>query len=143
MSVPRRIDLHMHTSVSDGTDSPEEILRLVREAEIDVFSVTDHDAVKAGRLLPPLLQPDDPAFLTGAEFSCRDEAGRYHILGYGYDPDAPAIRQLVETGHRMRMKKVLGRLDFLQSEFGFSFPKRICRSCSPWTTPASRTSRSS
>lgn len=113
----------MHSTVSDGTDSPEEILARVRETGLALFSVTDHDAVKAGRLLPPLLQPDDPAFLTGAEFSCRDEAGRYHILGYGYDPDAPAIRQLVETGHRMRMKKVLGRLDFLQSEFGFSFPE--------------------
>ncbi|MBR3991273.1 MAG: PHP domain-containing protein [Clostridia bacterium] len=122
MSVPRRIDLHMHTSVSDGTDSPEEILRLVREAEIDVFSVTDHDAVKAGRIIRGILGEGDPLFIPGAEFSCRDEEGKYHILGYGFDPEDPAIVGVVSRGHGFRMKKVLARLDFIRREFGFTFP---------------------
>ncbi|MBO6039968.1 MAG: PHP domain-containing protein, partial [Oscillospiraceae bacterium] len=87
-----KIDLHMHSTVSDGTDAPEEILARVREAGITLFAVTDHDAVKAGRIIPPLLTEGDPAFLTGAEFSCRDEEGKYHILGYGYDPDAEPVR---------------------------------------------------
>ena len=127
MKHPEKIDLHMHTTVSDGTDSPEQIIARVREAGIDLFSVTDHDAVKAGRIIPPLLAEGDPAFITGAEFSCRDEAGKYHILGYGYDPDAEPMRELVETGHRLRLSKVLARLDFLKKEFGFSFPKEELR----------------
>ena len=118
-----KIDLHMHSTVSDGTDTPEEILVRVREAGIALFAVTDHDAVKAGRIIPPLLTEGDPAFLTGAEFSCRDEEGKYHILGYGYEPDAEPIRKLVETGHSLRMNKVLARLDFLKKEFGFAFPE--------------------
>ena len=124
MKYHTRIDLHMHTTVSDGTDTPEEILVRVREAGIGLFSVTDHDAVKAGRIIPPLLTEEDPAFLTGAEFSCRDEEGKYHILGYGYDPDAAPIRELVESGHRLRIGKVNARLDFLRREFGFSFPQK-------------------
>ena len=76
-----KIDLHMHTTVSDGTDPPEQIVARVREAGIGLFSVTDHDAVKAGQVIPPLLGKGDPAFVTGAEFSCRDEEGKYHILG--------------------------------------------------------------
>ena len=119
----KRIDLHMHTTVSDGTDSPEQIIARVREAGIDLFSVTDHDAVKAGRIIPPLLREGDPAFLTGAEFSCRDEEGKYHILGYGYDPEAGSMRELVETGHRLRMSKVRARLAFLKEQFGFEFPE--------------------
>ena len=119
----KRIDLHMHTTVSDGTDSPEQIIARVREAGIDLFSVTDHDAVKAGRMIPPLLREGDPAFLTGAEFSCRDEEGKYHILGYGYDPEADSMRELVETGHRLRMSKVRARLAFLKEQFGFEFPE--------------------
>ncbi len=122
MSVPRRIDLHMHTSVSDGTDSPEEILRRVKAAEIDVFSVTDHDAVKAGRIIRGIISEDDPLFIPGVEFSCKDEDGKYHILGYGFDPDDPAIVGVVSRGHGVRMKKVLARLDFLREEFGFTFP---------------------
>ena len=81
----------MHTIVSDGTDTPEEILAYVKEAGIELFSVTDHDAVKGSRLLQSLWKEGDPVFITGAEFSCKDEEGKYHILGYGYDPKASAI----------------------------------------------------
>lgn len=123
MSIPRRIDLHMHTSVSDGTDSPEEILHRVKAAEIDVFSVTDHDAVKAGRIIRGIISEDDPLFIPGVEFSCKDEDGKYHILGYGFDPDDPAIVGVVTLGHTVRMKKVRARLDFLREEFGFVFPQ--------------------
>ncbi len=117
------IDLHLHTVVSDGTDSPPELLKAVRAAGITLFSVTDHDAIKCGRSIPKLLRPQDPAFLPGAEFSCRDGERKYHILGYGYDPAGEAIGQLAEHGHALRMKKVRGRLEFLEKEFGFTFPR--------------------
>ena len=121
MPCMKRIDLHMHTSVSDGTDSPGEILCRVREAGIGVFSVTDHDAVKAGRIIPPLLREGDPLFIPGVEFSCRDGEGKYHILGYGFDPDDPAIVGVVSRGHGFRIKKVKARVRFLADEFGFTF----------------------
>ena len=127
MNRPVTIDLHMHTTVSDGTDTPEEIVARVRDAGIGLFSVTDHDAVKAAQIIPALLKEGDPDFITGAEFSCRDEEGKYHILGYGYDPDAEAMRELVRTGHGYRIGKVRRRLDFLKSEFGFSFPEEELR----------------
>ena len=47
------IDLHMHSIVSDGTDSPEELLARVRQAGIGLFSVTDHDAIKCASLFRP------------------------------------------------------------------------------------------
>ena len=117
-----KIDLHMHSTVSDGTDTPEEILSRVREAGIQLFAVTDHDAIKGSCMVRKLLTPDDPVLLNGAEFSCRDEEGKYHILGYGFDPDSPAIRKVVDAGHSLRMKKVTARLEFLKQQFGFDFP---------------------
>ena len=113
----------MHTSVSDGSDTPREIVDRVKEANIDVFSVTDHDATEACRIVRDLLKKGDPHFICGAEFSCKDKLGQYHILAYHYDPDAQPIEDLVEKGHRLRMKKVTARLDFVQNEFGFVFPK--------------------
>ncbi len=119
-----KTDLHMHTTVSDGTDTPSEILSRVKEKGISLFSVTDHDAIKGGLQILKELQPEDPAFLTGVEFSCRDELGHYHILGFEYDPDAPAINKVVERGHGLRLNKLTTRLKFLESEFGFRFPKK-------------------
>ena len=117
------IDLHMHTTCSDGTDTPEEIIARVRESGIGLFSVTDHDGIKAASIIPPLLSKDEPAFITGVEFSCRDAEGKYHILGYGYDPDALPIRKIVERGHRIRISKFKARLELLKEKFGFSFPR--------------------
>ncbi|MBQ9421325.1 MAG: hypothetical protein IJU30_06180 [Lachnospiraceae bacterium] len=116
------IDLHMHSTVSDGTDTPEEILAKVCAIGLDVFSITDHDAIKSASMIPPLLHDGNPRFITGVEFSCKDIYGKYHILGYGYDPEAEPIRAIVEKGHGFRMEKTRGRLEFLRDHFGFQFP---------------------
>ena len=113
----------MHTTVSDGTDTPEGILSRVRAAGIGLFAVTDHDALKGAETILSVRTAEDPAFLTGVEFSCRDEEGKYHILGYGYDPDAESIRRVVELGHSYRMNKVKARLDFLETQFSLPFPE--------------------
>ena len=118
---PNKIDLHMHTAVSDGTDRPEEIITRVKEIGIELFSVTDHDAVKGCEIVRRHLRRGDPAFISGAEFSCKDGEGQYHILGYGYDPTAAPILELVELGHSFRVSKLQKRLDFLKNEFGFTF----------------------
>ena len=122
-----KIDLHIHTSVSDGTDRPEQLLPILRETGIELFSVTDHDDIKAGRLIRPLLKEGDPRFLSGVEFSCRDESGRYHVLGYGYDENAESIRRVVEKGHELRMIKTRARLEYVQEAFGFRFPEEELR----------------
>ena len=123
MNWPKTIDLHMHTTVSDGTDAPAEILSRVREKGIELFSVTDHDAIKGCIEIGKLLGPGDPRFISGVEFSCKDEEGKYHILGYGYDPGSESIRKVVATGHGYRMTKLAARLAFLEKEFGIKLPQ--------------------
>ena len=122
VNKPFKLDLHIHSTISDGTDTPEELVSAVKTAGISLFSVTDHDAIKAANVLSPLLG-NELRFLPGVEFSCKDEKGKYHILGYGFDPKGVAIQATVEYGHSIRMKKVLARLDFLKTKFGFSFPE--------------------
>ena len=113
MFLKKIIDLHIHTTVSDGSDSPEELLKAVKHTGLSLFAVSDHDAVKGCRIVRGLLREGDPAFLNGAEFSCKDEQGKYHILGYGYDPDSEPIRKLVKKAHSYRMDKVKSRLFLL------------------------------
>ncbi len=121
MKLLKQLDLHMHSTVSDGTDAPEELLARVREAGLGLFSLTDHDAIQGCLRILAVRKPADPVFLQGVEFSCKDEEGKYHILGYGYDPGAAPIQNVVALGHKLRMKKVLMRLDFLKERFGFDF----------------------
>lgn len=116
-----KIDLHMHTVISDGTDSLEEIIVKLKEKGIRLFSVTDHDAIAASKIVPGLRREGDPEFIPGVEFSCQDKEGKYHILGYSYDPESPDIQAIVDKSHNLRMNKVTKRLDLLKEEFGFDF----------------------
>ena len=116
------LDLHMHTTSSDGTDGPEELLDKLTGLGFRTFSVTDHDTYECCEKLPPLLA-DRPGirFTLGVEFSCKDPLGKYHILGYHFDPAAASMRQIVEEAHDNRVFKVLARLRFLRENFHFEF----------------------
>jgi 3',5'-nucleoside bisphosphate phosphatase len=80
-----RIDLHTHSTASDGTDPPAEVMRRAGEAGVDVVALTDHDTLaghdEARRALPPGL-----ALVTGMELSCRLDGRSVHMLAYGVDP---------------------------------------------------------
>ena len=117
-----QIDLHMHSTVSDGTDTPQMILEKVKQAGIGLFSLTDHDAIKGSGEILSIRTAKDPFFIPGVEFSCKDEEGKYHILGLAYDPQAPSIQEVVDLGHEYRMRKVRGRMAQVTQEFGYVFP---------------------
>ena len=118
-----KVDLHMHSNVSDGTDSPAEILEKVKTAGLEIFSLTDHDAIKGCLAIRRILQDGDPVFIPGVEFSCRDELGKYHILGYGYNVESGAMPEFVESSHNVRMEKLEARLEYLKTDLGIVFPE--------------------
>ncbi|SCW41204.1 hypothetical protein SAMN02910456_01001 [Ruminococcaceae bacterium YRB3002] len=124
MNYPVKIDLHMHSTVSDGTDTPQEIVDKVRQAGINMFSLSDHDAVEGSRIISSILKDSgqDLKFITGVEFSCKDDYGKYHILGYDYDTDGEPILGLVRRGHDFRLRKIRIRIDYLAEHFGFRLP---------------------
>lgn len=111
------IDLHIHTTASDGFDSPMELLEKLRAAGIRVFSVTDHDTISGALALEGQV-PADMVFLRGVEFSCICPAGKCHILGYGYDPAHPALLAALDEGRRLRLEKLARRLEQLRADFG-------------------------
>ena len=69
-----------------------------------------------------ILTASDPRFITGVEFNSEDDRGKYHILGYGYDPGSDVIEGMIQKVRNMRMMKVTERVDGLKSRFGIEFP---------------------
>ena len=112
-----KVDLHIHTTASDGADSPRALAEKVAAAGLELFSVTDHDTV-AGALEMEAIVPDGVRYIRGVEFSCVSPAGKCHILGYGYDPDHPAFRGALEEGRRLRLEKLDQRLEQLKRDHG-------------------------
>jgi predicted metal-dependent phosphoesterase TrpH len=90
-----RIDLHTHSSVSDGTDSPAELLSAAAAAGLDVVALTDHDTT-AGWGSAEAARPAGLTVVPGMELSCRwfpdDQPPiSVHLLGYLFDPLHPAF----------------------------------------------------
>lgn len=111
MASPR-IDLHAHSTASDGTDTPEGVVAAAAAAGLDVVALTDHDTT-AGWDAAAAALPAGMQLVRGAEFSCVSPTGRgdrdvsVHLLGYLFDPTHTAIvveqaRLRGERVHRLR-----------------------------------------
>lgn len=120
------VDLHMHSTASDGTDTPVRLAEKVKAAGIRFFALTDHDTVTGAEQLAEHL-PAGVTFIPGVEFSCRMDSGKCHILGYRCDTAHPAFQDALSKGAALRRAKLERRLAFLQ-ERGMSFPEdELCR----------------
>jgi 3',5'-nucleoside bisphosphate phosphatase len=103
-----RIDLHTHSTASDGTDSPAGLVAAAAAAGVDVVAITDHDTT-AGWAEAAAALPAGMRLVRGAEFSCISPTGRgdrdvsVHLLGYQFDPRHPAI--VAEQG-RLRAERL-------------------------------------
>jgi predicted metal-dependent phosphoesterase TrpH len=108
----RRIDLHTHSTASDGTTPPDVLVREARASGLDVLALTDHDTTggwqAAVEALPPGL-----TLVRGAEISCVADGISLHLLAYLFDPDEPAFaaarRALRDsrTGRAAQMARLL------------------------------------
>ncbi|KAB1138644.1 PHP domain-containing protein [Micromonospora sp. AMSO12t] len=94
MSAAPRIDLHTHSTASDGTLSPAELVRAAAESGLDIVAITDHDTT-AGWAPALAALPAGLSLVRGAELSCRwygeEPALPLHLLAYLFDPDAPEL----------------------------------------------------
>ena len=114
------VDLHIHTTASDGSDSPALLLENLKKAGITTFSITDHDTID-GALEMEKLVTDEFRFIRGIEFSCETPAGKCHILGYAFDPGHPAFRAALAEGAALRQEKLRERLAFLEETLHIRF----------------------
>jgi predicted metal-dependent phosphoesterase TrpH len=112
-----KLDLHLHTTRSDGSVAPEAVPALARRAGLAAIAITDHDTtsgVEAAR--GAAAAGGGPLVIAGMELSCSLRGADLHLLGYGVDPAHPALGGV--TGRmavlrRERMMAIVERLNAL------------------------------
>jgi predicted metal-dependent phosphoesterase TrpH len=85
-----RIDLHAHSTASDGTTSPADLVRHAAEVGLDVVALTDHDTT-AGWDEAAVALPTGVSLVRGAELSCVFRGVSLHLLAYLFDPAEPVL----------------------------------------------------
>src|SRR5262249_47354574 len=107
-----RADLHSHSTASDGTSPPAEVLRRARAAGLDVIALTDHDTV-AGHDEARLALPAGLALVPGMELSCRLDGHSVHLLGYLFDPDHAGLAAECARIRESRLERARAMVDRL------------------------------
>ncbi|MFI5616426.1 PHP domain-containing protein [Streptomyces sp. NPDC051567] len=122
-----RIDLHTHSTASDGTDTPAELVRGGAAAGLDVVALTDHDTVR-GHAEAVAALPAGLTLVTGAELSCRLDGVGLHLLAYLFDPEEPELsreRELVRDDRVPRARAMVGKLQGLGVDITWEQVARI------------------
>jgi len=113
------IDLHIHSTASDGIHTPLDIVQMAVDLGLEAIAITDHDTLEGIRHVQNSALPDCLHFVSGLEISAAPPAGfpmkgSLHILGYGVDPtDQPlqsALNELQEA-RRRRNPQIIARLN--------------------------------
>lgn len=108
-----RIDLHTHTTASDGILAPRDLVRAALEAGLDVIAVTDHDTLDG--IVPALEAAEGTGLrvLPGVEVSALYEGHSLHLLAYGISPATPGLAtrlRAISMGREERARAILDLL---------------------------------
>lgn len=113
-----KIDLHIHTTYSDGSNTPKEIIDLAKIRDVSTISITDHDCVDGYIEIKDYAEQQGIELIPGVEISSRYEQYEIHILGYYIDVFNPVLLKclsFIQKGRIYRTKQILHKL----SQYGF------------------------
>lgn len=117
MTLEFRSDLHSHTLCSDGSDTPLDLLTKAKQIGLSGISITDHDTIEA--YTPELFlhaQKLGIRLMPGVEFSSELFETTVHILGYGFDIQAPSLLFFIQEMQRRRSERNVAILQKLKEK---------------------------
>ena len=111
------VDLHCHSTASDGTCSPTEVVQLAKQAGLTALALTDHDTIGGVTEAAAAAKEAGIDFMPGIEISAEyPHPGTMHILGYGIDPASETLKSLTTTliaGRDNRNPRIVAKLQEL------------------------------
>jgi predicted metal-dependent phosphoesterase TrpH len=122
-SAERRIqaEIHTHSTSSDGEFDPDEVAQLCADADVELWSLTDHDTCAGCAAAAEAAEAHGIRFVPGIELSAYDESS-VHVLGYGVDPESDEIAGLSDkllAARRERMKQMVDELEAFGIDVSF------------------------
>lgn len=107
------IDLHTHSTRSDGTDAPADLVAHAAAAGLTTIALTDHDTTAGWSEAAEAAQRHGVALVRGAELSTRHDGGSIHLLAYLFDPDHAELKaEMDKVVHDRlpRLQRIVERL---------------------------------
>jgi 3',5'-nucleoside bisphosphate phosphatase len=112
----KRIDLHTHSTFSDGVQPPAALIALAVTKSIAAIALSDHDSLEGFPALKAAADPVGIEVLTAVELSCEHNGKDLHILGYGVDPKNEALQALLRNFREARQQRGIRIVEKLAEE---------------------------
>jgi len=110
-----RADLHCHSTCSDGTMSPEELIAHAKDVGLSGLSITDHDTINAYETAIPAAKEAGIALGPGVEFSSVDDGISVHVLGYDFDLASAELKDFCQRHVKRREERNLKIIEKLNN----------------------------
>lgn len=118
--MEKLIDMHMHTNYSDGELSPDELINLAIENNIQTMAITDHDTIDGIKTVDRSKYPDIE-IINGIELSAKVEKGRMHILGYDIDLENKNLNKKMTELKDNSIDSLLSTMEQIKRDYGIRF----------------------
>ncbi len=112
------VDLHIHTTFSDGTKTPKEVVKIAKKKRLIAISITDHDEIKGNKEAIEVGSKEGIEVIPGVEISTEYEGKSVHILGYCIDYEDSNLEKSLSVLQRARRERNPKIVEKLRS-FGF------------------------
>lgn len=108
-------DLHLHSTYSDGADTPKRVVERAAQLDIAALALTDHDTTDGVEEARAAAEALDIGFLAGTEISASFEGREMHVLAYGIDCASAALQRLLQILAQMRQERIARILERLEA----------------------------
>jgi predicted metal-dependent phosphoesterase TrpH len=110
-----RVDLHIHSTASDGAYSPAEVVQIALTNKLDVIALTDHDTIDGIHGAQQAASSTALEVIPGIELTVECDQFKFDLLGYYLNPENPMLRQALAEIHRARVSRAEQMVDKLGS----------------------------
>lgn len=118
-----KVDLHLHSDYSDGSDSVAKLAEEIKKAEIKIFALTDHDTTAGCLEMQNCMKDSGITFIKGIELTCKEQTVKCHILGFNCDINNDTLKELILKGKTLRRIKLDTRVKYLKDVWNIELTK--------------------
>lgn len=110
------IDLHVHSTMSDGTYTPSQLIKLAKDKGLKAIALTDHDTIYGNKEAYEAAKKYDMEFIHGMELSLNYNNHQIHVVALGFDEESKAFKDFYHELRQKKQSSIVSVIDYLQKQ---------------------------
>lgn len=110
------IDLHVHSTMSDGTYTPRELIKLAKDKKLEMIALTDHDTITGNKEAQKASKQYNLDFMQGIELSLNYQNHQIHVVALGFDEESTAFKDFYADLRYKKQSSIVNVIEYLHQQ---------------------------